>query len=85
MDDSRPSQAKRCAYTNKARTPGGNIKWLYCDRCGEPFYTNNHRSPLCGICLRASSTWARPTTSAELALAYRQSCMLQRRVIWEQS
>jgi hypothetical protein len=38
------------------RVLGSNMICLFCDRCGRPFYTNSHRSPLCGICLRATQT-----------------------------
>jgi hypothetical protein len=42
--------------TQTLRTAGDNMICLFCDRCGRPFYTNSHRSPLCGICLRATKT-----------------------------
>jgi hypothetical protein len=39
--------------TKALRMSDGNMICLFCDRCGKSFYTNSHRSLLCGICLRA--------------------------------
>jgi hypothetical protein len=42
--------------TQPLRKPGASLIYLFCDRCGGPFYSNSHRSPLCGVCLRAAQT-----------------------------
>jgi hypothetical protein len=42
--------------TRALQMSGGDMICLFCDRCGKSFYTNSHRSLLCGICLRAIRT-----------------------------